>query len=54
MSQKIIAFFLFSLMSIAFGSIGQVATAQSTAGLDDLIEHDAPERIATGFSFTDG
>jgi gluconolactonase len=53
-SQKIIAFFLFGLMFIVFGSIGQIVTAQPTAGLDDLIEAGAPERIATGFNFTVG
>jgi gluconolactonase len=32
----------------------QVITAGPTAGLDDLVESGAPERIATGFSFTEG
>ena len=54
MFQRIIAFFLFSLVTIPFGSIGPVVSAQPTTGLDDLIESDAPERIATGFSFTEG
>jgi gluconolactonase len=46
--------FLSIFMFITFGSIGQVVTAQPTAGLDDLIESDVPERIATGFTFTEG
>ena len=41
-------------MFIAFGGIGQVVIAQPTAGLDDLVEPGAPERIATGFGFTEG
>ncbi len=54
MFQRISAFFLFGLMFIAFGGIEQVVTAQPTAGLDDLVEPGAPERIATGFTFTEG
>jgi gluconolactonase len=54
MSQRIISFFLLSLMSITFGSIGQVVNAQPTAGLDDLVESGEPERIATGFRLAEG
>jgi gluconolactonase len=42
------------LTFIAFGCIGKVVTAQQTTGLDDVVETSTPERIATGFSFTEG
>ncbi len=54
MSQRIITFFLFGLMFIAFGGVGQVVTAQQTARLDDVIDAGTPDRIATGFNFTEG
>ena len=53
-SQRIIAFFIIGMMHIAFGITGQVVIAQPTAGLDDLVEPGAAERIATGFSFAEG
>ena len=54
--MKIIKFFIFLSISmfITFGGIGQVVTAQSPAGLDDLVESGEPERIATGFKNTEG
>jgi gluconolactonase len=39
---------------IAFGGTWQAATAQSAAGLEGLVESEAPERIAAGFVFTEG
>ena len=54
--MKIINFFIFLSFSmfITFGGFGQVITAQSPAGLDDLVEPGKPERIATGFINTEG
>ncbi len=54
MFQRINSFFLFGLLFVVFGAIGQVVTAQPTPGLDDLVEAGEPERIATGYSFTEG
>jgi len=54
MSQRIIVLFVFCLFVIASGSIGQVVTAQTITGLDDIVESGAPERIATGFKNTEG
>ena len=54
MLQKIRNLFLLGLLLMIFGGIAQVATAQPTTGLNDLVEPNVPERIATGFSFTEG
>ena len=46
--------FLFVCLLILPFATGQIIGAQPTAGLADIVEPSAPERIATGFSFTEG
>ena len=41
-------------MVIAFSGVENVVIAQDSTDLDDLIESGLPERIATGFGFTEG
>ena len=37
-----------------FGVVGGLMIRCQAAGLDELVEPGAPERIATGFMFTEG
>ena len=39
---------------LLFGVVGGLMIRCQAAGLDELVEPGAPERIATGFMFTEG
>jgi gluconolactonase len=52
--KKFSIFLSFPMFFFIFVGIDQVVTAQSLAGLNDLVESREPERIATGFINTEG
>ena len=54
MFKRIITFFFSGLMFMVLGGAVNIVFAQPSTGLDDLFESGEPERIATGFSFTEG
>jgi len=54
MTRRIGNLFAFSFLLLLFGAFVQVTHAQSSNKLDDLVEVAVPDRIATGFRFTEG
>jgi len=54
MFKRIITFFFSGLMFMVLGGAVNIVFAQPSTGLDDLFESGEPERIATGFSSTEG
>lgn len=54
MSEGIKNLYKFGLLLVLFTGTAQFVSPQASAGLRDLVEPGEPERIATGFSFTEG
>jgi gluconolactonase len=54
MSERSGNLFRFGLMLVVFTRLAWVVSAQASERISDLVELGEPERIATGFGFTEG